>query len=109
MTRSRWRCRPWAGYLAGITAVSIVMGGASAAPVAQERCRVLCAPELKIEPTFTVENLFGGPVIETIEDDVVVERAREPRETVFELIFALDVPTAEQALKSQTKNIGLKA
>jgi hypothetical protein len=58
------------------------------------RCRILCAPELKIEPTFTVENLFRAPLVETIEDGVVVEWAREEREKVFELIFALDVPTA---------------
>lgn len=61
---------------------------------AQEGCRVLCAPELKIEPTFTIENLFQPPVIETIEDGVVVEQSRATRERVFELIFALDVPTA---------------
>ena len=51
-------------------------------------CAVLCAPELKIEPTLTFENLgkrarvqMGG----TTE--------RTARETVFELIFALEVPT----------------
>ena len=60
----------------------------------EERCRILCAPALKIEPTFTVENLFRAPLVETIEDGVVVESGREKRERVFELIFALDVPTA---------------
>ena len=60
----------------------------------EERCRVLCAPELRVEPTFTVENLFRAPVVETLEHGTVVESARAPRETVFELIFALDVPTA---------------
>jgi hypothetical protein len=59
----------------------------------EEPCRILCAPALKIEPTFTVENLFRAPLVETIEDGVVVGSAREKRETVFELIFALDVPT----------------
>jgi hypothetical protein len=51
-------------------------------------CAVLCAPELKIEPTFTVEHLAQR---HRIEVDGEVERV--PRETVFELIFALDVPT----------------
>jgi hypothetical protein len=51
-------------------------------------CAFLCAPELKIEPTWTVENLGGGPRVEV---DGVVERV--PSETAFELIFALDVPT----------------
>ncbi len=54
---------------------------------------MLCAPELKIEPTLTVENVFRGPVVETLEDGVVVERARATRERVFELILAVEVPT----------------
>jgi hypothetical protein len=51
-------------------------------------CAVLCAPELKIEPTFTIEHLAQRHRI-----DVGGEVERVPRETVFELIFALDVPT----------------
>jgi hypothetical protein len=47
-----------------------------------ERCRILCAPALKIEPTFTVERLFRAPLVETIEDGVVVESARETRKGV---------------------------
>ncbi len=54
----------------------------------EERCAILCAPELKIEPTWTIENLAGRP---TVEIDGQAERAA--RESVFELIFALDVPT----------------
>jgi hypothetical protein len=71
----------------------IVIGG-SAPLRAQDRCPVLCAPELKIEPTFTVENLVRPSLVETLEHGTVVERARATRERVFELIFALDVPTA---------------
>jgi hypothetical protein len=74
--------------------VSIILVGSSVSLSAQNGCRVLCAPELKIEPTFTIENLFRPPLIETLEDGVVVERGPEGRERVFELIFALDVPTA---------------
>jgi hypothetical protein len=54
----------------------------------QPRCAFLCAPELKIEPTWTIEHLGARPRIEV---DGHVERAA--REGVFELIFALDVPT----------------
>jgi hypothetical protein len=63
--------------------------------MAQERqpCRILCAPEFKIEPTITVENVFQRPRVETLENGRVVESARAERESVFELIFALDVPT----------------
>ena len=51
-------------------------------------CRILCAPELKIEPTFTIEHLAQR---HRIEADGEVERVN--RERTFELIFALDVPT----------------
>jgi len=76
-------------------AVGAIMALFSASPaVAQaKRCRILCAPELKVEPTFTVEDLFQAPTIETLEDGRVVESRRVGRETVFEVIFALDVPT----------------
>ena len=56
-------------------------------------CRIVCAPELKIEPTFTVENLFRPATVETLDGGRVVETARAARDRVFELIFALDVAT----------------
>jgi hypothetical protein len=75
-----------------MTAAALVL--AFAAPVtAQERCRVLCAPALKIEPTITIEKLFQAPRILTVIDGDMVAIEQEKRETVFELIFALDVPT----------------
>jgi len=52
-------------------------------------CRVLCTPEFKVEPTFTFTNLFGSP--RTIADDGTV--TRESRETEFELILSLGLPT----------------
>jgi hypothetical protein len=54
----------------------------------EPRCRLFCAPELKVEPTWTIEHLASR---HRIESDGQIERAA--RETVFELIFALDVPT----------------
>jgi hypothetical protein len=77
-----------------IATISIILFGSAVQVHAQDRCRILCAPELKIEPTFTVENLLQAPIIETLEDGVVVERIREKRERVFELIVAVEVPTA---------------
>ena len=51
-------------------------------------------PELKFEPTITIENVFRPPVIETLDENGrVVESARASREKVFEMIFALEVPT----------------
>lgn len=82
----RWTTRAAVGAI-------IMLFAASDAAAQQKRCRILCAPELKVEPTFTVEDLFQAPIIETLEDGRVVESSRVGRDTVFELIFALDVPT----------------
>jgi hypothetical protein len=63
----------------------------SATPIrAQESgpCRVLCAPEFTVEPTITFSNLFGSTRVE--EDGAVT---RERRQTVFEVILSLGVPT----------------
>jgi hypothetical protein len=51
-------------------------------------CRVLCAPEFKVEPTVTFTNLFGSPRI--VDEGTTT---REPRETEFEVILSLGVPT----------------
>ena len=77
-----FRCVPSA--VAGVLLVAVP----AAAQEDTRPCVFLCAPELKIEPTFTVENLGGEPRVET---DGHVERVGA--ETVFELIVALDVPT----------------
>ena len=64
----------------------------SVAPVwAQEQapCRVLCAPEFHVEPTITFTNMFGSPRI-TGGDGIVT---RETRETEFEVILSLGLPT----------------
>jgi hypothetical protein len=52
-------------------------------------CRVLCAPEFHVEPTITFTNVFGSPRI-TGGDGIVT---REPRETEFEVILSLGLPT----------------
>ncbi len=51
-------------------------------------CVVLCAPELKIEPTISFENLGKRARVEV---GGVVEETQ--RESVFELLFAVGVPT----------------
>jgi hypothetical protein len=79
-----------AAMVSGATVVMWLL----AAPVLQAQtkpdrpCVFLCAPELKIEPTFTVEHLAKR---HRIAADGTV--ARVERETVFELIFAVDIPT----------------
>jgi hypothetical protein len=52
-------------------------------------CRVLCAPEFKVEPTISFTNLFRSPRI--LRDDGT--RTREPREAEFEVILSLGLPT----------------
>ena len=70
----------------------VLLGLGLAAPAraaAQERaCRILCAPELKIEPTITFENLGNRARI-----DVGGQVEETPRETVVELVFAVGIPT----------------
>jgi len=51
-------------------------------------CRVLCVPDLKIEPTVTFENLGTRARVEV---GGVTERTEG--ETIFELIFAVGIPT----------------
>ena len=51
-------------------------------------CAFLCTPELKIEPTISFENLGSRARVEV---GGVVEETQ--RETVFELLFAVGVPT----------------
>jgi hypothetical protein len=82
----------------------VLLLGAPVAP-AQERapCRVLCAPEFKVEPTFTFTNLFGSPRI--VQADGAV--TREPRDTEFEVILSLGLPTKASWLKFTVEAIFL--
>ena len=70
-------------------AVLVLLTAPAAAQTQDEpRCVFLCAPELKIEPTWTLEPLAARPRI-----DVDGHVEREARDTIFELIVALDIPT----------------
>jgi hypothetical protein len=69
--------------------IAVLLVPVSALAQSKPRCVFLCAPEFEVEPTWTVENLRGAPRIEV---DGQIER--ESRETIFEMVFALDVPTS---------------
>ena len=84
---------PSTACIVAVATILLIGCSASLSAQTQERCHVLCAPKLKVEPTFTIENLVRAPLVETLDGGMVVERGREKRERVFELIFALDVPT----------------
>jgi len=66
-------------------------------------CRVLCTPEFKVEPTMTFTHLFGSP--RTRRDDGAV--SREPRETEFEVILSLGLPTRVSWLEFTVEGIFL--
>lgn len=68
----------------GLLLLSVVLARAQDAA----SCRVLCAPEFKVEPTVTFSNVFRPP---RIQDEGVV--TREPRETAFEVILSMGLPT----------------
>ena len=74
---------------AACTAVAF-LGSASVAPAQEPLCKFLCSPGLNIEPTITVEPLFKVPRV--AEGGGAPERPG--RETVFEMVFALDIPTS---------------
>jgi hypothetical protein len=52
-------------------------------------CHVLCTPKLKVEPTVTFTNLFGSPRIVGEQGTTT----RERRETEFEVIVSVGLPT----------------
>ena len=60
-----------------------------AAAQAPTACRVLCTPQLLVEPTVTIENLAKAPRVRRATG----EEGRQGRETVFEIILAVDIPT----------------
>jgi hypothetical protein len=71
------------------TAMIVVLGTTSAWAQEPAPCRVLCSPVFKVEPTITFTNLFGSPRITSNDGRVT----RESRETEFELILSLGLPT----------------
>ncbi len=81
--------RPLAAVV-GIVACSVLCPEPLAA---QPRCAFLCVPDVKIEPTVTIEHLFGVARIEQLEGSEVVATGRQERESVFELILAVGIPT----------------
>lgn len=67
------------------------------APVKAEaqtpKCFVLCEPDVKVEPTFTWENLFKAPRIAETDEQGNTTVRKAPRENVFETVIAVGVPT----------------
>ena len=78
------------------TAIVLLLLFAAVTPAgAQDNdgCFFFCRPELKIEPTFTVENLFNRHRVAEMDGDTQVGVELAEREVVFEMVLALDIPT----------------
>ena len=58
-----------------------------------DRCFLLCTPSLKFEPTWTIGNLFRPAKVAKLAAGEPVEVTQEGRESKFESILALDIPT----------------
>lgn len=87
--------RPVVGVAAAVAA-TLLLGAAPAVAQEQEaesRCRILCAPDFKLEPTFTFENLANRARVEVTDGAGAMSMARQEGEAVFELILALGIPT----------------
>jgi hypothetical protein len=80
-----------------------LLSASDAASQTTPACRVLCAPEFKVEPTITFTNLFGSPRIV----DEQGTTTREPRETEFEVILSLGLPTRASWLEFTVEAIFL--
>lgn len=74
-----------AAFSTAITAGSLV--------AQSDACRVLCVPAVSLEPTVTVTNLFGAARVARGQPGGLADTMRLDRETEFELILAVDVPT----------------
>jgi len=75
----------------------------AASPVsAQDRCRFLCAPDFKVEPTFTIANLVDRHRIVRVPGGQV---ERVTRKGSFELILALGIPTTVPRLEFTVESI----
>ncbi len=86
-----------------LTCLALMLSVAPAWAQEQAPCRVLCVPEFHVEPTITFTNLFGAPRV-TAEDSIVT---REPRETEFEVILSLGLPTRVRWLEFAVEAIFL--
>jgi hypothetical protein len=69
--------------------VGVILGVVPSWAQDPSTCRVLCAPEFKVEPTITLSNVFGS--LRILSDDGT--EIRESRETDFEVILSLGLPT----------------
>ena len=73
-----------------VAALAIGLSISSASAQTRPLCKLFCAPELLIEPTWTIQNLADRP---RISEPSGGQPPRVARELVWELVLAVDVPT----------------
>lgn len=90
-----WKFVGTARLWVAIAVVPLAVGAYTTKLEAQNKgtCRILCSPEVKFEPTVTIENLFRRPRVARLEDGKPVEVSRLERESEFEVILAVGIPT----------------
>ena len=76
-----------------ILALVMIFSSQVSAQEETARCFLVCAPEIKIEPTLTYEPIFRSPTIAELEDGAVVSKETIKTEAVFEIVFAVGIPT----------------
>ncbi len=92
-----WTRRIGGAVIVGAVAAPILAGWAAPALAQEDEppCRVFCAPDFKLEPTFTFEPLGRGGRVEELDaaGNAVGPPGREATELVPELILAFGIPT----------------
>ncbi len=83
------------GVLRGVFALTLLCTplSASAGQNDESQCFFLCAPGLKVEPTFTFEPVFRRPLVEDVGAEPGMDPSRVSTERVFELILVVGIPT----------------
>ena len=84
----------WGRRAVGCGGVLMWLGSAGAVVVqGQSSCTWFCAPEVKVEPQITLENLFSAARMEELQNGTVVAQTSQEREPVFELALVVGIPT----------------
>ena len=81
---------PWVKCVGSVVLIGLFRPGVV---LAQPQCMFLCTPEVKIEPTVTVEHLFGAARVEELDNGTVIASTTQEREAVFEMVLAVGIPT----------------
>jgi hypothetical protein len=79
-----------AGRLLMVAGILVIASASGTVAQSTPPCRIVCAPEVLVEPTWTVEHLANRP---RVIDSTDAQPRRLPRERVFEFVLAVDIPT----------------